>query len=122
VRTLLESSLPPNTPIYYTLGNHDTSPVNGFSIQGDTWAYNDFDQVDSKYIPTRKMYAFLASEFGKVLPEGPTRATFNSTGNYATRPWDGFKLISLSELFLCPWNFTNNALVIYCRYQFLSKR
>ncbi|KAF2893414.1 hypothetical protein ILUMI_12758 [Ignelater luminosus] len=74
------------TPIYPTLGNHESHPVNLFSTEG----------VDEPQLSTQWLYDLAAEEWKTWLPI-ETRETILKGGFYTTLIKPGFRIISLNS-------------------------
>uniref|UniRef100_T1P974 Sphingomyelin phosphodiesterase n=1 Tax=Musca domestica TaxID=7370 RepID=T1P974_MUSDO len=75
----------PDVPVYPTIGNHESHPLNMFSP----------DYVP-EYVNTRKLYEVLYNIWSKYLPED-TKSTILKGGYYTTLVKPGFRIIALNN-------------------------
>ncbi|XP_073820247.1 sphingomyelin phosphodiesterase-like [Musca autumnalis] len=75
----------PNVPVYPTIGNHESHPLNMFS-----------PEYVPDYVNTRKLYEFLYQVWSKYLPE-ETRSTILKGGYYTTLVKPGFRIVAVNN-------------------------
>ena len=83
----------PQTPTFYSVGNHEVAPVNSYPLEGDPEEFS-----------AQWLYDKFAETWIKWLPEEIANSTVRKAGFYTFELTPGWRLISINDNFCLSYN------------------